>query len=187
MFQRLRFASTRSSRVLFALGVTLLVVGTAVVSAHRVIGRQYPTLATAFIQPPAGPNNDLPITLWNTGLSVVCLRVANTSAVDARITALGIDLPGNRFGGYALLSPVGRGVTMHENVGPVPGFPGVTLDFAVTAGSDFALPQNPLPTLLCISGPFDPALPIETMLNGIFVQFQASDGSATDIGVWERR
>src|SRR6187399_3313343 len=132
MLKLVRQTSGRRSRVVFAISTALLVVCTAGVSAHRVIGRQYPTVATAFIQPPAGPNNDFPIPLWNTGLSVVCVRVANTSPVDARITALGFDLPGVRGGGFALVSPLRGGFTLHEKVGPVPGFAGVELDFALT-------------------------------------------------------
>jgi hypothetical protein len=191
MSKLVRFTSGRRSRVVFAISTALLLVCSAGVSAHRVIGRQYPTLATAFIQPPPAPNNDLPIPIWNTGLSVVCVRVANTSVVDARITGLGFDLPGNRGGGFALMSPIGRGITLQENVGPVPGFPGVMLDVAVIMGRDFAttLGPNPEPTVFCLSGPFDPTLPIETMLNGVFVSFQGSEanGNVTDIGAWERR
>jgi hypothetical protein len=191
MSKLVRFTSGRRPRVVFAIGTALLCVCTVGLSAHRVIGRQYPTLATAFIQPPPAPNNDLPIPLWNTGLSVVCLRVANTSLVDTRITGLGFDLPGNRGGGFALISPIGRGITLQENVGPIPGFPGAVLDFALIMGSDFAttLGPNPQPTVFCVSGPFDPTLPIETMLNGVFVGFEGggASGSIADIGVWERR
>jgi hypothetical protein len=191
MAQPTRTALNRVSLVVFAGVAALVAGGTSHVSAHRLIGRAYPTLATAFIQPPPAPNNDLPIPLWNTGLSVVCLRVTNTSPVDARITALGVDLPGARRGGFALVSPLRRGVTLHEDVGPVPGFAGVELDFALTTGSTYesGIPPGPEPTVVCMSGPFDPAVSIETMLNGAFVQFQGSEatGNARDIGVWERR
>jgi hypothetical protein len=191
MSQSTRIALFRVSLMFGAGAAALVVAGTSDVSAHRLIGRAYPTLATAFIQPPPAPNNDLPIPLWNTGLSVVCLRVTNTSPVDARITALGIDLPGARRRGFALLSPLERGVTLHENVGPVPGFAGVELDFALSTGATYesGIPPGPEPTVVCLSGPFDPALPIETMLNGAFVQFQGGEatGNASDIGVWERR
>jgi hypothetical protein len=186
-----RPALTRVCLVVVAAAAAMVVGSTSDVSAHRVVGRAYPALATAFIQPPPAPNNDFPIPLWNTGLSVVCLRVANTSPVDARITALGFDLPGARGGGFALVSPLRGGFTLHEKVGPVPGFAGVELDFALTTGSTFesGIRPGPEPTVVCISGPFDPTLSIETMLNGVFVQFQGGEatGNAHDIGVWERR
>jgi hypothetical protein len=175
----------RLARVIAAL-VAVFFVLPAILSAHRVIGRKYPTLATALVQSPNASTSDFPIPLWNTGLSVVCLKVTNTSPGDARITGLGLDIPGV-LSGFALIAPVNSGATLVENVGPVEGFPGVALDVAVitTPGLD----RGTQPTTLCISGPFDPAVPIETLLNGVFVAFQGNGGlsSVTDIGVWERR
>jgi hypothetical protein len=41
---------------------------------------------------------------------------------------------------------------------------------------------------ICVSGPF-PSIPIETLLNGVFVGFRGDDPASLgfDIGVWERR
>jgi hypothetical protein len=87
-------------------------------------------------------------------------------------------------------------VSVQENVTGLPGFPGVTLDVALVTGSSFTagrprlgLPRGMPPTQFCISGPFDPALPIETVLDGVFVRFEGNDALAnvSDIGVWERR
>jgi hypothetical protein len=45
------------------------------------------------------------------------------------------------------------------------------------------------PMTICVSGPFNRATPIETLLNGVFVRFESAEAAseATDIGVWERR
>ena len=163
-----------------------VVLGTVSVSAHRVIGRRYPTLATALVQSPNAVTSDLPVPLWDTGLSVVCVKVTNTSTVSGRITAIGLELPGP-MGGFGLVAPVNAGVTLVENVSQVPDFAGVTLD--VVALVPGGLAPSTTPTRFCFSGPFDPAVPIETVLNGVFIAFQgdASLGNATDIGVWERR
>lgn len=164
-------------------------------SAHRVVGQNYPTSATAFVQSPTASPSDLPIPIYGSGLSVICIRVTNTSPVGNRITGIGLELPGSPAG-FALLTPLASGLSIQENVGQVPGFPGVALDFVVTTGtsftgasSGFGLPPSSTPTDLCISGPFNPSTPIETMLNGVFVRFEggAAFGNASDIGVWERR
>lgn len=183
----------RSKRVLAIAAVLALTCPTGL-SAHRVIGRTYPTLATAFVQSPTASPRDLPIPIFDTGVSVICFRVTNTSPAAARITALGLELPGQRTG-FALLGARG-GLTLVENVAGVPGFPDVTLDFALmpeggldrsTAGVGLA-PGAPV-TTFCVSGPFDPAVPIETLLNGVFVRFEAGAalGNVTDVGAWERR
>ena len=177
--------SLRSRTIIGALSLALLV-GTVTVSAHRVIGRRYPTLATALVQSPNASTTDLPIPLWDTGLSVICVKVTNTSPVTGRISAIGLELPG-QLRGFGLVTPVGQGVSLLENISQVPDFPGVTLDLvAVVQGG---IPPATTPTRFCFSGPFDPTVPIETVLNGVFVAFQgdASLGNATDIGVWERR
>lgn len=175
----------RPSKIL-AILVLAITIGTVSVSAHRVIGRRYPTLATALVQSPNATTSDLPIPLWDTGLSVVCVKVTNTSPVNGRITAIGLELPGQPRG-FGLVTPVTAGVTLLENIAQVPDFPGVTLDLVALVPAGIA--PSTTPTRFCFSGPFDSTVPIETVLNGVFVAFQgdASLGNATDVGVWERR
>ena len=42
---------------------------------------------------------------------------------------------------------------------------------------------------ICVGGPFDQTVMIETMLNNVFVAFREGKGfhQRFDIGVWERR
>jgi hypothetical protein len=165
-------------------------------SAHRVIGRTYPGVVGALVQSPTASPTDLPIPIFNTGLSVICIRVTNTtSPADVRITALGLELPGT-LSGFSLLSPLDRGLAVQENVQQLPGFPDVTLDVSVVTGTNFTsgrprlgLLPSTTPMTICLSGPFNPATPIETLLNGVFVRFEGGESyaNATDIGVWERR
>ena len=178
-----------------AVVVGVLASATSVVLAHRVLGRNYPALVTALVQSPSASPVDLPMPLWDTGLSVICIKVTNTSTVDTRITAIGLELPGPRSG-FALVSPLDRGLSIQENVEGIPGFPGVALDVAIATGGGFTsgrsrlgLPPSSTPTVICVSGPFDPKVPIETLLNGVFVRFDSGDpnSTASDIGVWERR
>ena len=171
----------------------LVVVAAAIeVSAHRVIGVAHPSLHVAAVRSPAASVTDMPIPILDTGVSVVCFRVTNSSATS-HITGVGLEVPGD-LSGFALVSPLDRGLSIEEGV-DAPGFPGVTMDFAVVTGTHFAggRPKNGIQAAegvvtMCVSGPF-PALPIETLLNGVFVGFRG-DGPATsgfDIGVWERR
>ena len=189
----------RPSRVvpktLSVLALIALVAFPVRVLAHRVIGRTYPALVTALVQSPTASPLDLPIPIFDTGLSVACIKVTNTSRVDTRITAMGLELPGT-LSGFALIAPLDAGLSIQENVAGLPGFPGVTLDVAIVTGGGFTggrprlgLPPSATPTVICLSGPFDPKVPIETALNGVFVSFASGDplSSATDIGVWERR
>lgn len=181
--------------LLASLTIAAATIATISVSAHRVIGRAHPTLATALVQSPTASPADLPVPLFSTGLSVACIRVSNTSPGDVRLSAVGLELPGT-LSGFALVTPLNRGLRIEEGVQQVPGFPGVTLDVAVVAGSSFSAgrsefglaPGQPAMTI-CLSGPFDPAVPIETALNGVFVRFDGgvSSPTASDIGVWERR
>ena len=181
-------------RVLATLVAAILAVSTIELFAHRVIGVGDPIGHRALVQSPnPAPAVDMPIPVFDTGLSVACFRVTNTSLTGARITAIGLELSGE-LSGFALVSPLDRGLSIQENV-EVPGFPGVALDFAVVTGPNFTggrpqlglAPQAP-PTLICVSGPF-PNEPIETMLNGVFVGFRGGEGAgnASDVGVWERR
>jgi hypothetical protein len=184
----------RSRRVVASL-VVALVVSAAGVSAHRVIGRNYPAVATALVQSPTASPSELPVPIFTSGLSVICLRVTNTSSVDTRITAIGLELPGT-LSGFALLSPLDYGLSVFENVEQVPGFPDVTLDFVLATGNGFTggrprlgLPPSTTPTQFCVSGPFSTTTAIETMLNGVFVRFEGAGSfqNVSDIAVWERR
>ena len=182
-------------KTLSVLALIALVAFPVRVLAHRVIGRAYPALVTALVQSPTASPLDLPVPIFDTGLSVACIKVTNTSRVETRITAVGLELPGTRSG-FALISPLDAGLSIQENVGGIPGFPDVALDVAVVTGGGFTggrprlgLPPSATPTVICLSGPFDPKVPIETALNGVFVRFDSGDplSTASDIGVWERR
>jgi hypothetical protein len=177
-------------------GVVLLtVMSNSDVSAHRVNGRNFPAFARALVQSPNASTADYPVSIFSTGLSVICFKVTNTSTVDARITAIGLELPGSARG-YRLLTPPDDNLRLYEGVNGVSGFPGVTLDFVITTGSELndrqplvGIPPGIPPIMFCVSGPFDPATPIETMLNGVVVRFDAN-GTAqgnSDVGVWEGR
>ena len=101
------------------------------------------------------------------------------------------------------VSPVGAGFELENEVSQIPGFPKLTLDFALLTGRTFAsgnpaegLPPSLTTTQFCISGPFprDPADPtqfvsIETLLNYSFVRFKhlGPEGEIDDVGVWELR
>jgi hypothetical protein len=174
---------------------TIVLIGlvSSVVSfAHTIRGVSNPTLAVARLSSPTS-SVDRPQPLGG-NLALACFNVQNRSPFDARITAVGLDLPGD-LSGFALVSPVGAG--------QIPGFPLVTLDFALLTGRTFAsgnpqdgLPPSTTPTQVCISGPFprDPADPslfmtIETLLNYSFVRFKnvGANGEFSDVGVWEFR
>jgi hypothetical protein len=175
--------------------------GVMSVLAHSVVGIQYRDVHKALVQSPTIAT-DLPVPIFNTGLSVACFRVTNQSTVDSNITALGLEIPDvpDEINGFALVSPVDRGWTLQEDV-QVPGVPGVTLDFAVMTGGNFTgghhrlgIPTGePGPTRICVSGPFNvpPQAPktIETLLNGVFLAFKGGQGASNvlDVGVWVTR
>lgn len=180
-------------RRLVAVMALVVTAWTTQLLAHRVVGQRSPTTHTALVQSPTASPVDLPVSLFNTGLSVICFRVTNTSTTNSRITAIGLELPGDPSG-FSLVTPVAQGLSLFEDIDQVPGFPGVTLDFAVVARQSFngerlGLPPNAPPVMICVGGPFNPTVPIETLLNGVFVAFEgpAGAGNAFDIGVWERR
>ena len=167
------------------------VVGIADRDGHKALVVQSPTAAT-----------DLPVPLFNTGLSVACFRVTNQSPTDANITAFGLEIPDlpENVDGFALVWPVDRGWTIQEDVA-VPGMREISLDFAVMTGNNFTggnqrlgiPPGEPGPTQVCVSGPFNAGSPtprtIETLLNGVFVAFKGGDGASNrlDFGVWVNR
>ena len=144
--------------------------------AHNIRGVSNPTLAVARLSSSTS-SVDRPQPLgeiWHWPVSMFRIK----SLFDARITAVGLDLPGD-LGGFALVSPVGAGFELENEVGQIPGFPLVSLDFALLTGRTFAsgdpgdgLPPSTTQTQVCVSGPFprDPAdpslfLPIEKLLD----------------------
>ena len=171
----------------------LVATGTVIeVSAHRVIGVSHPTLHVAAVRSPTASPADWPIPIVDTGLSVACFRVTNSSDTS-HITGVGLELPGD-LSGFALISPLDRGWSIQEGIDAV-GYPDATMDFAVVMGTHFAggkpkqgIQKEDGPVTICVSGPF-PATPIETLLNGVLVGFRGQDlaTSGFDIGVWERR
>ena len=175
-------------------------VSSAVSLAHTIRGVNNPTLAVARLSSTTS-SVDRPQPLGG-NLALACFNVQNRSPFDARITAVGLDLPGD-LAGFALVSPVGAGFDLENEVGQIPGFPLISLDFALLTGRTFAsgnprdgLPPSTTQTQVCVSGPFprdpaDPALflPIEKLLDHSFVRFKnvGPTGEASDVGVWELR
>ena len=181
--------------------IALIGLVSSVVSlGHTIRGVSNPTLAVARLSSPTS-SVDRPQPLGG-DLALACFNVQNRSPFDARITAVGLDLPGE-LTGFALVSPVGAGFDLENEVGQIPGFPLVSLDFALLTGRTFAsgkpwdgLPPSSTPTQVCVSGPFprDPAdaslfLPIEKLLDYSFVRFKnvGPSGDVSDVGVWEFR
>jgi len=191
----------------------LLVVSVTSVSAHFVRGLSSSGVA-AFVSSPTAAT-DLPVSVsWtagtttvDTGLSVACFYVANSSAARPdhpdwpRITAVGFELPGSPAG-FTLISPTGDDWALTENVHTVLAGQDVTLDFAIVAGVNPTgrtpgQPKNPrgIPpgqaearhsgTPFCVSGPFPRGMTIEGLLNGVVVQFHGLDnGPEAETGVW---
>ena len=199
---------------LLSLSSAFVLASVAGISAHFVRGLESPDVA-AFVSSPTGAT-DVPIKLaWtagtttiDTGLSVACFYVANSSAERAdrpewpRITGVGFELPGSPTG-FALVSPAGGDWEIKENVPTQLAGQDVTLDFVIAArvnptGRTPGQPQSPLGippgqpeqrrsgTQFCVSGPFPQGLTIEGMINGVVVQFQGATGNEPGIesGVW---
>ena len=181
--------------------IALIGLASTVVSlGHTIRGVNSPTLAVARL---SSPTSSLvrPQPLGG-NLALACFNIQNRSPFDARITSVGLDLPDD-LTGFALVSPVGSAFDLENEVGQIPGFPLLTLDFALLTGRTFAsgnprdgLPPSATPTQVCVSGPFprDPSNPllfgpIETLLNYSFVRFKnvGPDGESSDVGVWEFR
>lgn len=172
----------------------------AVALGHTIRGVSNPTLAVARLSSPTTAI-DRPVPLVG-NLALACFNVQNRSPFNARIVAVGLDLPGDNTG-FALISPLGAGFELENEIGQIPGFPLLTLDFALLSGRTFAsgnpadgLAPSATPTQFCVSGPFprDPAditqfATIETLLNYSFVRFKqvGATGDLGDVGVWEFR
>lgn len=199
-------------RVFVLLGVTF-VASLATLSAHVVRGIIHPTLATAFVSSPSsGLDAPIPI-VWgarDTGLRVACFYAANTSPARVddpdwpRVTALGVELPGQRSG-FTLVEPLDGEWELVEGItAALTGHGNVPVDFALVArvnpvGWSRGGPHNPLGlppgqpaargsgTRFCVSGPFPDGLNIEQVLNGVLVRFHQVQpgGPDIDIGVWD--
>ena len=163
-----------------------LVLGTVSVSAHRVIGRRYPTLATALVRSQCGHQRSSGPALGHRPQRRLCegdehfdgqrphyCDWSRVARADERLRS-GRPRERRRHVGRKRVAGTRLCGCDARRGGARPGGP--------------RLPGT-TPTRFCFSGPFDPAVPIETVLNGVFIAFQgdASLGNATDIGVWERR
>ena len=181
------------------LTLALLYVAAALVAeAHNIKGVKYPTLATARLSSPTTAV-DRPVPIAGTELAVACFNVRNTSPYEAKITAVGFDLPGD-LAGFALVSPTDSEFRLENEVAHVPDFPHTILDFALLTGKTFpggnphdGLAPSATPTKFCVSGPFPrdadgQFTQIETLLNYSFVRFKqvGPDSSLDDVGIWER-
>ena len=184
---KLKFAMTY-------LGIFALVVGTSCTTAlgHNIKGLDYPTLATARITSPTSAV-DMPVPVYNTGVSVACFKVRNTSPYNAIISAVGLELPGDN-GDFSLVLPADSTFQLGNAVTLNPYYPDRTLDLAFLTGPRFnsdggkhGLAFSTQFTDMCASGHFPAGMSIETMLNYVFVRFSrvGPDGNLDDIGIWE--
>jgi hypothetical protein len=183
-------------------------------SAHTVRGLIDPSV-TAFVgSPTAGTDQPVPIA-WGTapnrfdsGLSVACFYVAHTSVRPGadwpRLTAVGFELPGERSG-FTLLSPLGEGWEVVENIDVATPRGALTVDFALVApvnpvgrstiGNPHRLlglpPNQPIGrgngTAFCVAGPFPAELSIEQIIDGVVVRFHGvqPNGPSTEVGLWD--
>ena len=202
--------SRRPAALPLALWLALLPL--AVLSAHVVTGSR-PGIGAFASSPSAGGDAVIPIR-WMTadsGLSVACFFVANTSAPRAdaaawpRVTGVGLELPGS-LRGFSLVAPLDQGWQLVEGAAvTIPGRGSVVVDVALiqpvnpmghrTGGGPADLPgigpgQAPMRgngTRFCLSGPFPAAATIESLLNGVVVGFHGVDrfGPAVDVGLWD--
>ena len=184
----------RSGR--FGMTAGLVVVLTSAPYAHTYVGLIDATVR-ARVQSPTANVADLPQPIPGSADSIVCVKVRNTSPFDARITAIGFDLPdpldGGPLTGFTLLDAP-EGFHLIEGVANVPELPGLVLDFAIVTGRTFGggRPNIGLPfsmttlTTFCTAGPFDQTLPIERIIDHGVLRFQrvGANGDAGDIAVF---
>jgi hypothetical protein len=149
----------------------------------------------ARVTSPNAQLTDLPVPIPGTDLSIVCFGVRNTSPFDSRITAIGLELPGQATG-FALVSATATGFELIEQVANVPELHDVTLDIALVTGRTFGgghpnagLPPGNTVTTFCVSGPFPQDVPIERLLDRGVLRFQrvGPNGDLGDVAVWENR
>jgi hypothetical protein len=162
------------------------------IKAHNIKGINYPTLATARITSPNATVTDFPVPIFDTGLSVACFKVRNTSPSGAIITAVGLDLPGT-FDDFTLVAPTNSIFQVESQVDLGPFYPDRALDFAFLTGPRFnsggrmGLEPSTQFTTMCVSGSFPAGMTIENMLNYVFVRFTniGPIRGQQDIGIWE--
>ena len=184
----------RKSLLTYLTSVLLLfAMSCATASGHNVKGLDYPTLATARITSPTSAV-DMPVPIYDTGVSVACFKVRNTSPYNAVISAIGFELPED-FGDFSLVLPADSTFQLGNAVTLRPYFPERTLDFAFLTGPRFnsnggsgGLVPSTQFTTMCASGRFPGGMSVETMLNYVFVRFSrvGPDGTLDDIGIWEQ-
>lgn len=162
------------------------------IKAHNIKGINYPTLATARITSPNATVADFPVPIFDTGLSVACFKVRNTSPSGAIITAVGLDLPGT-YDDFTLVAPTNSIFHVESQVDLKPFYPDRELDFAFLTGPRFnsggrnGLAPSTQFTTMCVSGNFPAGMSIENMLNYVFVRFTnvGPIKGLQDIGIWE--
>jgi hypothetical protein len=189
--------STRNLSLRAAAYVALAAaLGGAVAHAHNYVGLEHGGgWVRARVQSPNAQVTDLPIPIPGTDLSIVCFRVRNTSLFDSRITAIGLELPGEATG-FSLISATDGAFGLIEQVTHIPELRDVTLDFALVTGRTFGggrpnaglAPSSTL-TTFCVSGPFLQDVPIERLLDrGVLrVQRVGPSGELGDVAIWENR
>lgn len=180
------------------LGVTagLVVILSGALYAHTYVGLIDPMNVRARVQSPNANVVDMPVPIPGTSDSLVCFKVRNSSPYDARITSIGFHLSDSTIGetltGFTLLDAP-AGFDLIEHVSNVPQLPDVVLDFALVTGRTFgggrpnlglAFSPSTL-TQFCVSGPFDPSVPIERIIDHGVLRFQrvGPDGQAGDIAI----
>jgi hypothetical protein len=173
----------------------LVVLSAGIGYTHNFVGLNDSTLVRARVQSPNASTADFPMAIEGTSLSIVCLKVRNTSPFDSRITAIGFDLP-DSLTGFSLVSPTDSGFQLIEQVSNVPELPDVTLDFALVTGGTFGggrphagLAPSTTLTTFCVSGPFPRQTPIERLLDLVVLRVQqvGPNGEQGDVAVWENR
>jgi hypothetical protein len=186
---------TLLKRVLGALAM-LLAVAPVCASADtvNVVGESTGSLATATVT-----------ATFNAQTNTFTFTTFNTSPFDARITGIGFDLPPlgnasesglNGFTGSVAFQPAGVDFSFSDgDLGNVPQFDLVVLDFGFLTGSNFSggNPNEGLPpgidpgdeATFVVSGAAFAGFTEEQIANAIFVRFQrvGADGEGSDVGI----
>ena len=138
--------------------------------------------ATARLRPPF-PGGLLP----EGSMTEMFLNVQNNSLFDARITALGFNLPGN-FPDFTLAGSTSSAFTLANDVGGVSGVGGATLDFALLTGLTFAN-GNPAAAIapgqtisFSVIGPFPSTFDFELLLDSVVVRFEQAGPTGAQAG-----
>lgn len=137
-----------------------------------------------------GDQSTATITSYNLTGNRLTFAVRNTSPHDARITAIGFDLPGADRDGFTLVNTTAD-FTLTENAGNVPQFNSANLDFALITGKqnfNGGKPNSGIATgtsaTFTVSGNFA-NLNADQVINSIFVRFQrvGANGEGSDVGI----